>query len=357
MIGTIVTTKGRTLMAKMVAMEGGISFTRAAVGTGDLPKGYDPSHLIGLNQYKMDGKITGASSSQETASITFQIASKDVEEGFIITEAGLYADDPDEGEILYAYLDMHGDPQYIYPRGGDVNKVAEITLGVIIGQVDRITAMISPGGLVTREQMEGMLETKLDRGEDSGDSIIRFTSGDSAGEAGWTDVDALQSGETHKSFAQKVSTMFKNLRYIWGVCGSTDISKIGDGTLTGAINALNTGIASNSWYRSSSPVTNTSGDAIKTADGTVFTADSTSGCYKITLVTAHSDIQDITSEYIVTAYEGVWYIIDAIMVGAHHRAPRLKVVANNKQLAVYSAEAISSSDLHIFYRVDTIYRP
>ena len=123
------------------------------------------------------------------------------------------------------------------------------------------------------------------------------------------------------------------------------------------VRSLNTGIASNSWYRSSSPVTNTSGDAIKTADGTVFTADSTSGCYKITLVTAHSDIQDITSEYIVTAYEGVWYIIDAIMVGAHHRAPRLKVVANNKQLAVYSAEAISSSDLHIFYRVDTIYRP
>ena len=33
MIGTVVTTKGRTLMAKMVAMEGGISFTRAAVGT------------------------------------------------------------------------------------------------------------------------------------------------------------------------------------------------------------------------------------------------------------------------------------------------------------------------------------
>ena len=238
MIGTVVTTKGRTLMAKMVAMEGGISFTRAAVGTGDLPNGYDPSHLIGLNQYKMDGKITGASSSQETASITFQIASKDVEEGFVITEAGLYADDPDEGEILYAYLDMHGDPQYIYPRGGDVNKVAEITLGVIIGQVDRITAMISPGGLVTKEQMEGMLETKLGRGEDSGDSIITFTSDDSADETGWTDVDALQSGETHKSFAQKVSTMFKNLRYIWGLCGSTDISKIGDGTVTGAINAL-----------------------------------------------------------------------------------------------------------------------
>lgn len=242
MIGTIVTTRGRMLMAKMVAMEGGISFTRAAVGTGNIPKGHDPSHLIGLNQYKMDGMITGATSSQETASITFQIDSRDVEEGFTITEAGLYADDPDEGEILYAYLDMRDDPQYIYPRIGDVNKVAEITLGVIIGQVDRITAMISPGGLVTKEQMEGALETKLGKGEDSGDSIIAFASDDSADVSGWTAVDTLQNGETHKSFAQKVSTMFKNVRYIWKLIGTSDISGIGDGTLTGAVNELNTGI-------------------------------------------------------------------------------------------------------------------
>ena len=242
MIGTIVTTRGRMLMAKMVAMEGGISFTRAAVGTGNIPKGYDPSHLIGLNQYKMDGMITGATSSQETASITFQIDSRDVEEGFTITEAGLYADDPDEGEILYAYLDMRDDPQYIYPRIGDVNKVAEITLGVIIGQVDRITAMISPGGLVTKEQMEGALETKLGKGEDSGDSIIAFASDDSANVSGWTAVDTLQNGETHKNFAQKVSTMFKNLRYLWKLCGNNDISELGDGTITGAINKLNTGL-------------------------------------------------------------------------------------------------------------------
>ncbi len=310
MIGTVVTTKGRTLMAKMVAMEGGISFTRAAVGTGDLPNGYDPSHLIGLNQYKMDGKITGASSSQETASITFQIASKDVEEGFAITEAGLYADDPDEGEILYAYLDMHGDPQYIYPRGGDVNKVAEITLGVIIGQVDRITAMISPGGLVTREQMEGMLETKLGRGEDSGDSIITFTSDDSAGEVGWTDVDALQSGETHKSFAQKVSTMFKNLRYIWGLCGSTDISKIGDGTVTGAINALNTGLKA--------------GRVLVPAGGSASLSDagiSASGDYTL-FMQSSTNHGNAASVYIIRV-TGSAKIITAVYEGGSNYAPRV----------------------------------
>ena len=154
----------------------------------------------------------------------------------------------------------------------------------------------------------------------------------------------------------KVSTMFKNLRYLWKLLGNTSLSGIGDGTVTGAIDALNTGIGSNSWYRSSSPITDIAGDAIKTADGAVFTADSTSGCYKITLVTAHSDIQDITSIYIVIASNGAWHIIDTITVGTHRRAPRLKVVANDKQLAIYSVESTSSSELHVFYRVDTIYR-
>ena len=38
--------------------------------------------------------------------------------------------------------------------------------------------------------------------------------------------------------------MFKNVRYLYKMLGNTDISKLGDGTVTGAINALNAGLSS-----------------------------------------------------------------------------------------------------------------
>lgn len=158
MTGTVITARGRALIAKAITKNTAIEFTRAAVGTGNIPTGYDPANLANLNQYQMDGKITAMSSENETAYITFQVASNDVEAGFIMTEAGIFARDPDDGEILYAYLGLADDPQYIYKSGGEVNKVAEITLGVIIGQVKNVTVVISPDGLVSRKQLEEALD-------------------------------------------------------------------------------------------------------------------------------------------------------------------------------------------------------
>ena len=43
MIGTVITTKGRALIAKMMATETAIAFTRAAVGTGSVPAGTRPA--------------------------------------------------------------------------------------------------------------------------------------------------------------------------------------------------------------------------------------------------------------------------------------------------------------------------
>lgn len=76
------------------------------------------------------------------------------------------------------------------------------------------------------------------------DHAAAFTSADVADEntATWTSVAKLASGETHKSIFNKVSTMFKNVRYLYGVLGTTDISGIGGGTVTGAIDAINTNI-------------------------------------------------------------------------------------------------------------------
>ena len=114
MNGTIVTKKGLHLITKLMAAKKTFIFTRAAVGTGKLLPNYDPSMMLDLIEYKMDGDITSCIAYAEEASATFQVSSVGIETGFFISEAGLYAEDPDEGEILYAYADMSSDPQYIY---------------------------------------------------------------------------------------------------------------------------------------------------------------------------------------------------------------------------------------------------
>lgn len=93
MTGTIITKKGMILIAKLLASNQELIFTRASVGTGSVPQGWDPAGMTGLNQYKMDGKISSCSSKNEEATVVFQINSTDVESGFIITEAGLFAED------------------------------------------------------------------------------------------------------------------------------------------------------------------------------------------------------------------------------------------------------------------------
>lgn len=86
-------------------------------------------------------------------------------------------------------------------------------------------------------------KTKLDKKYlqltgDSKDNTTTFTSNDSTtGDS--TAPALLTSGETHASIFSKVSTIFKNVRWLLSKMGTTDISSIGNGTVTGALSTLN----------------------------------------------------------------------------------------------------------------------
>ena len=71
------------------------------------------------------------------------------------------------------------------------------------------------------------------------DNTVAFTSGDAASPTAWTAVDVLTSGLTIKALFNRISTMIKNVRWLYSKLGTTDISSIGGGTVTGAISSLN----------------------------------------------------------------------------------------------------------------------
>lgn len=90
------------------------------------------------------------------------------------------------------------------------------------------------------------IELKLDKdGGDTMDNIVTFTSNDTTESTSWTDVDVMGSGEKHNGLFSKISTMFKNIRYLYKLLGTTSISSIGDGTVSGAINTLNSNLYKN----------------------------------------------------------------------------------------------------------------
>ena len=156
MNGTVITKKGLMLITKLLACNGELIFSKVGVGIGKVPSGYDPSSMIDLNNYRMDGEISEikADTERSQASIRFQVSSIGVSEAFTVTEAGVYAMDPDEGEVLYAYLDMSDDPQMIYDAESTISKFLEMTLVVVIGTVERITAVISPQSLISKEEFD-----------------------------------------------------------------------------------------------------------------------------------------------------------------------------------------------------------
>ena len=77
---------------------------------------------------------------------------------------------------------------------------------------------------------------------DTAKSYTTFDSADDKNPTTWSDVELLISKEEQRSLFSKISTMFKNIRYLYKILGTTDISNIGDGTATSAISTLNSNL-------------------------------------------------------------------------------------------------------------------
>ncbi len=175
--GVTITARGLQLIAKLTAAKMKMEFTRAKVGTGVLPDGanaYDLTHLVA---YKMDGRIAGYGYDDDAkdAYVVMQISNEQIETGFVMTEAGIYAKDPDLGEILYGYLDLSEDPNYIMPAENGRFKTVQIKMHVIVGEVQEISATINPLSQVTREELQKELDKKVSiQGGDISDTVINI---------------------------------------------------------------------------------------------------------------------------------------------------------------------------------------
>lgn len=123
----------------------------------------------------------------------------------------------------------------------------DITKGNIgLGNVDNTADADKTVKKATSAEQDGsgnvIANTYLKKTGDAKDVTVTYTSNDSTTAPDATPPAVMATGEKLSALLGKLSTFGKNVRWLLSKMGSTDISAIGDGTVTGAISTLNSNV-------------------------------------------------------------------------------------------------------------------
>ncbi|MGG4503821.1 tail fiber protein [Paenibacillus polymyxa] len=111
--GIQITNRGRNLLAKAEAGQTKITYTKFSVGDGKLA-GQMPIVLKALINEKISFPVSRLKIQSENIVVPgFEFSNQGVSSGFFFREVGLWATDPDLGEILYAYANSGEGAEYI----------------------------------------------------------------------------------------------------------------------------------------------------------------------------------------------------------------------------------------------------
>lgn len=157
---TQLTAKGRALDAKVTAGLTTLTFTRMKIGSGNVT----PEEIDTMTDLKSPRLVIGISSCEVSeadptiCSVIGVAKSDDVETSFQVKEQGLFATDPDDGEILYAVM-LDSEPDKMPNQ--DVSSPLSIMyqINVVSDNASSITAVIDPAGLVTVQTMNAAINS------------------------------------------------------------------------------------------------------------------------------------------------------------------------------------------------------
>lgn len=123
------TEKGRDLLAYCQTGEP-LNFTRAAIGTGKIESTAALFKMDKLVEETQEVDIKSIKANGDgTSTISLAITNHETKTGFLMSEVGLFAQDPRNGEILYgvAYYEDHADFIPVYDQ-----EMVEISMDIIV---------------------------------------------------------------------------------------------------------------------------------------------------------------------------------------------------------------------------------
>lgn len=139
--GTILTQQGRNLLAK--ALTGAnLDFTKVSLGDGVWDSSINPEQLTNLVSPKVNLPIQDlVIQGDGTAKLRVVLTNTGLTQGFFTRELGIFANDPDLGEILYAVA-YANNPDFI-PSDGVVKIEDVLDIYTVVSTAQNVTAVIS----------------------------------------------------------------------------------------------------------------------------------------------------------------------------------------------------------------------
>lgn len=139
----VITDKGKDLYNKV---QTGIKleFTKMAIGSGQLNDTDNPEIFTELKEHKFDVDISSVTTNTQlqVAIVNGTINNTNITEGQYICELGLYAKDPDLGEILYGYTNAGTQGDYIAPNSSGA-FAWNYQVNAAVGNAETVTATVS----------------------------------------------------------------------------------------------------------------------------------------------------------------------------------------------------------------------
>ena len=141
---------GAALQAKVNAGKTKLTFTKIKVGSG--VNATNPLALTDVISSKWETTNFVVKLEGKIVSVDTVITNTGIHEAFRMSEIGLFAQDPDKGEILYAYL-TDPEPDRMPAESGSVVVSQELTIGMIFSNTGNVSLTVNIGALITREQL------------------------------------------------------------------------------------------------------------------------------------------------------------------------------------------------------------
>lgn len=173
--GMTLTNKGLALQGKAQAGTQ-LNYTRIAIGDGSLSGQSVPAlnALISLKKSLPIARLQMQPPNKVIIGTT--LSNADITTGFYFREVGVFAQDPDGGEILYAYANAGVTADYIAPGGGTDIIEKAFDCVVVVGTAANIKAMIDESLVFAKKsELDAVDAAKVDKVSGKGLSANDYT--------------------------------------------------------------------------------------------------------------------------------------------------------------------------------------
>lgn len=166
--GFTLTEKGLNLQAKINAGLATLNFTKISIGSGS-----SNSSLTDLVKREKDLTIASCTVDGSIVKLVSTLTNTGITKPFKERELGLFATDPDDGEIMFAYM-TDTDPDTMPAEGSATVVSKRMTLNLTFSNTGNVSAVLDSGQLVTFADIK--TATNDAEFDDNSDSKITSTS-------------------------------------------------------------------------------------------------------------------------------------------------------------------------------------